>query len=247
MNGNTMSRTIPYFWIAFYKGGSCLPQFDLDTGAQHLFKEIEQDKLDKFGLFPIPFELAKKLGPQYYYDNKLTRFVMKLGPNQRLIGGIRREYQRFFSYSHCLKCGFEWQWMPNREDGSIGDAGLPLYGSEQYSYHTTQPNGKEAFEVICPKCGAKNDLKCPKCDKWWNKVQDESTKGLSKEQWTYHIECPECKIVKENNVKPSDAHTVENIFLLGWQETLPDSTNKKMILFIRQNGEFEMSDDFNFK
>ena len=243
-----MSKTIPYFWVAFYKDGTCLPQFDLDTAEQHLFKEINQDNLDKFGLFPIPFELTKKLTPQYYYDGKLSSHILKLSPKQRLIGGIRREYQRFFSYTHCLKCGFKWQWMPNQPDDSIGDAGLPRYGSQKYYYSEEQPNSdKLIFEVICPKCGAQNDLKCPKCHKWWNKVQDESTKGLPKEKWTYHLECPECKAIYEGRTVSESDHTIENIFLLGHQENLPDGRNKKHIMFIHQDGIIEISDDYDFK
>jgi hypothetical protein len=243
---NTMNRTIPFFWLAFYKDGSCLPQFDLDSGKQYSFKDIDQGNLDKFGLFPVPFELAKKLGPQYYYDGKLSHFILKLGPNQRLIGGIRREYQRFFSYSICNECGFKWQWIPLRVDGSVGDAGLPVYGSDQYSFHITNPNGKEVYEVICPKCGSHNDFKCPKCDKWWNKTQDESCKDLPQHQWTYHLECPDCKAINTKKTQGMEDHTIENIFLLGWQSTI-EGENKKHIMFINQKGEFELNEDFNFK
>jgi len=237
---NTISRTIPFMWIVFFNDGSCLPQFDLETGEQHSFKLVQEAELDgkltKFGLFPVTFELSKKIGPQYYFDGKLSHFILKLGPNQRLIGGIRREAQRFFSYSHCLKCGFKWQWMPNHKDQEIGEAGLPIYGNEESYYSVMQPNGKAALEVICPKCGARNDLKCPKCDKWWNKIDEK-----------YTLQCPECKAIKEKRIQPSDDHTIENIFLLGWQETLPDNTNKKMIMFINTKGEFEISDNYNFR
>jgi Zn finger protein HypA/HybF involved in hydrogenase expression len=238
-----MSKQIPFFWIAFYKDKTCLPQFDLETGKQNSFKLVQEaekeGKLESFGLFPIPFDLVKKLGEPYYYDGKLTHLVLKLKESQRLIGGIRTETQRFFTYSECLKCGFKWQWIPLREDGSIGDAGLPIYG-EKYSYHVTNGN-KEVFEVICPKCGARNDLKCPDCDEFWNKVKDVHCVNLPQNQWTYHYECPKCKKVYEKKVASRDNHTIDNVFLLGCQST-EDGINKKMIMYIDKNGKIELGE-----
>src|SRR3972149_3340234 len=84
-NSMQANRTIPFMWIAFYSDNTCLPQFNLETGQNHLFKEIDQSKLIKFGWFPIPYELSKKLGPQYYHDPKLPHFILELKPNQRII------------------------------------------------------------------------------------------------------------------------------------------------------------------
>src|SRR3972149_12164888 len=106
----TSNRTIPFMWVAFYSDNECLPQFDLDSGEQHLFKEIDQTRLIKYGWYPITYELAKKLGSPYYHDPKLSHFLLELKPNQRLIA-LREEAQHFFTYTHCLKCGFNFQWM----------------------------------------------------------------------------------------------------------------------------------------
>lgn len=244
---NTMhNKTVPFMWLAFYSDGSCLPQFDLDTGKDHLFKEIDQSKVVKFGWFPIPYSLSKILGPQYYHDPNLSHFILQLKPKQRLIA-LRREAVHTYDYSHCLKCGFNWQWMPNRKDGEIGDSGLPHYG-EKYCYSvesSAQGNLTKIFEVICPKCGAKNDLKCPDCNEWWNKVQDSAFIGVPREKWTYHIECPKCKKHKVDSVQQLGTMSVDCVFLLGWQETLPDGSNKKMIMFIKQDGSFVLSDDLD--
>ena len=238
-------KTVPFFWIAFYTDGTCLPQFDLNTGKQYSFKEIDQSKLNKFGLYPITRELALKIGGQYYHDPSLPHFVLELKGNQRLIGGIRRETHSDFTFSKCLECGFEWQWMIGREDGSIGDAGLPRYGSPQYSYFIEE-KGRKFYEVICPKCGARNNLDCPDCHKPWNKVELEETKDLPVEKKKFRIECLQCKKLRVNKVASTcNGSLTKDIFLLGWQETLPDGTNKKMIMFIFPDGTFQLSDNFN--
>lgn len=229
-----MSEFISFFWIAFYNDGTILSQFDLDTGQEHLFKEIDQTKLEKFGWFPITDELAKKISdPRFRAASNLPYFLLRLRKGQRLIA-LRREYQRFFSYSFCTKCGFTWQWMPGQPDNSIGDAGLPRFG-EAYAY-SEEVNGKKIFELVCPRCGEKNYLKCPECNEWWNKINNE---GL--------LQCPKCKKTYTKMIKNSSDSKIENIFLLGWQETTPDGRNRKMIMFINQDGTFEISDDFNFK
>lgn len=261
------NRTIPFMWIAFYSDNTCLPQFDLDTGYNHLFKEIDQSKLIKFGWFPIPYELSKKLSTTYYHDPKLPHFILSLKPNQRIIA-FRTEAQHTFDFFHCTKCGFNWQWMPNKPDGSIGDSGLPRYGSEKFCYSVINQKGKKIFEVICPKCGVKNDLKCPDCDEWWNKVADEPkplkfTEDIMNKHYdtmlihyatdtlktdddlfeikpTYHLECPKCKKINEKRVQQLGGYSIDCEWKLGWQETLPDGTNKKILMIIKSDGTFTL-------
>lgn len=229
-----MSQEIPFFWIAFYKDGSILPQYDFQTGKQNLFKEIDQSKLDKFGWFPIPKDLAKKIGdPRIVSKDNLPYYVLKLRENQRLIA-LRREYQKFYTYSHCTKCGFDWQWMPGQPDGSIGDSGLPRFGSKSYFYSESFGN-KEYYELICPRCFTKNYLKCPDCNEWWNKTPEPGV-----------LQCPKCGRKYRKEIITCQDSKIENIFLLGWQETV-EGKNRKMIMFINPDGTFELSDDFNFK
>lgn len=52
---------LKYFWIAEYKDGTALPQFDPDTGKEYLFKEINQSKVVRFSLYPFTFELSRKV------------------------------------------------------------------------------------------------------------------------------------------------------------------------------------------
>lgn len=233
MPSNSMHvNTIPFFWVAFYTDGTALPQFDFETGIQHFFKEIDQTKLEKFGWFPFSEVLAQKVNSknntkQYFSKPNLTHCLIKLKSSQRLIA-LRREQQSTYSYSHCFQCGFDWQWMPNRPDGSIGDSGLPRYGSEKYYYTLDH----KVFEVICPKCGARNELDCPTCHKPWNKIDNK---------WT--LQCPQCKKIRERYTQSCSAQLMSEIFLLGWQETLPDGTNKKMIMFIDEDGTVILNDD----
>ena len=49
------------FWIAEYQDGTALPQFDPDTGEEHLFKEVDQSKLKHFGWYAFPPKLAQKV------------------------------------------------------------------------------------------------------------------------------------------------------------------------------------------
>ena len=51
---------LKYFWIAEYKD-SALPQFDPETGKENLFKEIDQSKLIRFGLYPFSIKLWNKV------------------------------------------------------------------------------------------------------------------------------------------------------------------------------------------
>ena len=45
--------TLAMFWIAEYTDGMALPQFDPDTGAENLFKEIDMARLCRFGWYPF--------------------------------------------------------------------------------------------------------------------------------------------------------------------------------------------------
>jgi len=229
-----MLKKVPFFWVAFYSDGSVFPQFE-ENGQQHHFKEIDQSKLEKFGWFPISATLIKVLNnPMYKSDSTLPYFVIHLKSNQKLIA-LRREWQQFYSYSHCLKCGFEWQWMPKKPDGSIGDAGLPRYG-EKYCFFEPHPRdtNKRIYGIICPRCGARTQLKCPDCNLWWNKIDERGT-----------LKCPKCGKQPEQTIAALEAHKRDLIFLLGYEEPTEDGKNKKFIMFIRPDGTVQLSDDFN--
>lgn len=59
---SSKARELRFFWVAFYEEDIVFPQFDLETGEENLFDEIEQDRVIKFGIFSIsPIFGAKML------------------------------------------------------------------------------------------------------------------------------------------------------------------------------------------
>ena len=49
------------FWVAEYQDGQALPQFDPDTGEEHLFKDVDHSRLKRFGWYAFPRSLANKV------------------------------------------------------------------------------------------------------------------------------------------------------------------------------------------
>ena len=70
------------FWIAWYNDGTCLPQFDPDSGAENLFKEVDESKLSKFGWYPFSEELAQKTGRVAL---PLPKYEVDLGDGDKLV------------------------------------------------------------------------------------------------------------------------------------------------------------------
>ena len=111
----------------------------------------------------------------------------------------------------------------------------------KFCYSEKLPNGKLAYANICPRCGARNDLKCPTCNKWWNKVEDKSTINLPRNQKKYHIECPQCKKLNLEKIRFVSGHKTVANWLLGTQETLDDGRNVKCIMNIDKDGIVKLS------
>jgi len=73
---------LKYFWIAEYKD-SALPQFDPETGKENLFKEIDQSKLIRFGLYPFSMELWNKVNGSIL--STLPKFIINLSSDDKLV------------------------------------------------------------------------------------------------------------------------------------------------------------------
>ena len=72
------------FWIAEYQDGQALPQFDPDTGEEHLFKEVDQARLKHFGWYAFPRNLANKVA--YAAHNPcLTSYTVDIPPGGTLV------------------------------------------------------------------------------------------------------------------------------------------------------------------
>lgn len=80
-----MSKPILHlFWIAEYQDGQALPQFNPDTGAEHLFKEVDHSKLKRFGWYAFPRNLANKVA--YAAHNPcLTSYTVDIPPGATLV------------------------------------------------------------------------------------------------------------------------------------------------------------------
>lgn len=81
---------IPYFWIAQYKDGQALPQFDPVTGVENLFKDIDQSNLIRFGLYPFSSELSAKVSCSIS-NPLLEQIVINLDKDDKLVF-LRRNY-----------------------------------------------------------------------------------------------------------------------------------------------------------
>ena len=54
-------RPLVYFWIAEYTDGTALPQFDVETGKENKFGEVDHQRLKRFGWYPFSLKLAQKI------------------------------------------------------------------------------------------------------------------------------------------------------------------------------------------
>ena len=90
---------LKYFWIAEYKD-NCLPQFDPETGIENLFKDINQSKLIRFGLYPFSEKLCSLVKCSCIADISLPTFVINLTKDDKLFFKRR-------NYIIISKCGEE--------------------------------------------------------------------------------------------------------------------------------------------
>jgi len=232
-------HSLVYFWVAFYRDGSCLPQFDVNTGKENSFNDIDQSILDKFGLFPFNTSLAVNANMAAGFVvakevENLPYFMMQLKENQRLIS-VRRNYIHLYIYQHCDKCSYDWQWMGGHKEGEVGKVGLIIHEN-----HIVQEwKGKKYGLAICPKCGSFNSIVCPECkDTLINELEKPNVKE-------HYFKCPKC-----NKEYPRYIQTFENtmrilVYLLGYQTTV-DGKNVKQIMFIQEDGTFELNENFNY-
>jgi len=72
------------FWIAEYQDGTALPQFDPDTGEEHLFSEVQQHRLVRFGWYAFPHKLASKVA-YAAHNPRLTSYTVDIPPGGTLV------------------------------------------------------------------------------------------------------------------------------------------------------------------
>jgi len=54
-------RPLVYMWVAEYRDGTALPQFDPETGLENRFAKVNESKLCRFGWYPFSSEMAAKI------------------------------------------------------------------------------------------------------------------------------------------------------------------------------------------
>lgn len=85
--------TLKYFWIAEYSDKTAFPQFDPETGNENLFKDIDQSRLVRFGLYPFSDELSKKVACGIS-NPFLPKFVINLNNTDKLFFKRRNYIER---------------------------------------------------------------------------------------------------------------------------------------------------------
>ena len=86
-----------FFWLAEYKDGKCFAQFDVETGEENLFRDVDQFRLKKFGWYPFPLPFAVFLQGKGHnvLSKDLPSYEIELQPGQRLIVLRRNIFKPF--------------------------------------------------------------------------------------------------------------------------------------------------------
>lgn len=108
------ARPLLYYWAAFYEDETVLPQFDLETGEENLFKAVDLERVVQFGLFPFSpkfAEIVKENGVKVIPSMTFPRYLIRLEKGDELIhlrrnaiqtgittGGEMKELQREIIY-----------------------------------------------------------------------------------------------------------------------------------------------------
>ena len=203
-----------WMWIAHYNDGTSLPQYDPYTLDIHVFREVEQDKLIKFGLYPFPPKLAERLRKeknQHIRSNMfLPKYEVKLDESKRVIGGLTTNFIKVNNYTYCPKCK---KWYKTKNFDSIGIGG-------------------KVFTLKCKVCGLQSFWKCKECGKTYNHIDETNS-------WR----CTECggKVGGSKVKFPQDSIEERwRVYKLGYQQTI-NGVNQKVIMCISEDGNVELT------
>lgn len=147
------SNPLRFMWIAHFDNGTSLPEFDPFKFTANSFKEVldNEDKVIKFGLYPIPPSLSNGLKSKGINETIsipfLPHYEVNLNKYRRLIF-YRRTFISNETYHKCLSCNKEYQ-----------NVGIKYTTGEQPS-------------PICPNCGAHDIFVCGGCKKEYQRFDD---------------------------------------------------------------------------
>ena len=160
------------FWIAEYVDGSCLCQFDPDTGQEALFKHVDQTRLRSFGWYPVTRKLADLVKtPQLRVNPLLHTYRLELGPGQHLIAHKQQKIH-CVSAQVCFNCGHIWQFR--EKPGELN------YSYSDMKVEMTDKGGRRYVTPQCPKCSAYTHIVCEKC-------------AISRSRYVDGYRCAECQ------------------------------------------------------
>lgn len=149
-------RPIVYMWVAEYRDGSALPQFDPDTGKENPFSSVNQFKLCRFGWYPFSVEMMGKTLKGEGIIGLPTNnspYTVELKSNDKLVAH-RKNVVAQFKYRECLKCGARWQFGQGEPRSMVN---LPVSNKafiEQFLVRTAEGEHIINFaSAICPECG----------------------------------------------------------------------------------------------
>lgn len=164
--------SLPYnpealFWIAYYSDGTCMPQYDPDTGEEILWKEVDQTRMRALALHPFTEDLAKKLQTR---DVKVSvnpfmrtyRVDLEHGDTAIL---NREQRLSQIGLIICLACGYRWIFAQEK----------PPFIEWPWSSECRRmedKNGQKYASEICPNCGAFTEYVCPDCKISRSKYQE---------------------------------------------------------------------------
>lgn len=87
-------RPLTYMWVAEYRDGAALPQFDPDTGLENRFALIDHSKLVRFGWYPFSVEMAAKIQGMVVIPSRNPSHVVDLKEGDKLVA-VRRNHIEF--------------------------------------------------------------------------------------------------------------------------------------------------------
>jgi hypothetical protein len=211
------------FWIAEYMDGSCLCQFDPESGVEAKFKSVDQSRLRSFGWYPVSRKLATLVKTVQLRVNPLLHiYKLELGPGKGLIAH-RQEKIHHVSIHVCLKCGYLWQFRDKPGDLNYPYSALKV----EWTVKTQDKKDRRLASAKCPQCSAYTEQVCPKC-------LIERTKYREDGKFVYR--CNQCDTPLPDQTRRIEFEERHTDYFLGYVHY-----GERFILKIKENGNVETS------
>lgn len=154
-----------YMWIATYRNGQAVPQFDPLTGKENKFKNIEKSDVERIGLFPISPTMTVKI-----LEGEGVLTVPNENPIHEVLIPQGKEpdfWARTIcpsgQFHECLECGYKWLFAFGKEDPVLTRKGYPKHRDHKIYCVSCASEGKNT-ELIRER----RKWRCPKVDEHRN-------------------------------------------------------------------------------